>query len=348
VQAGYGYKVNSLVENDQYFYHPDHLGSTSIITDKEGVATQFIAYMPFGESLVDEHSSRREQPYKFSGKEIDEETGLSYFGARYYDSQVAVWYGIDPLVEKYSNVGGYVYCNNSPTIMIDPDGKDHYYSDDGVYLGKDKKETENVWVANKYEKLEQGGYSIFDKTQIMDNKGNSMSHEDFKTLAGTLYAEGSSTWQEAAGIYSVMENRGNAEDKTTSEVASGGGIYGYAKRDKISDITANKDNVQNAYKGLIRGALDSKDYSGGGYYWHGRDFAKHTKGSVAHESFYLVGFQFTDSSHDLWNLGNKKSGNKKWNFKYESTGAAGKTTFMKLTSNWQISTGGKKWNGKTK
>jgi RHS repeat-associated protein len=117
-----GYTQNSLIESDQYFYHPDHLGSTSIITDKNGVATQFVAYMPFGESLVDEHSSRKEQPYKFSGKEKDEETGLSYFGARYYDSQVAVWYGADKLAEKYPNVGGYVYCFSNSIKLVDPNG----------------------------------------------------------------------------------------------------------------------------------------------------------------------------------------------------------------------------------
>jgi RHS repeat-associated protein len=111
-----------LEERDLYFYHPDHLGSTSIITDRNGIATQFVAYMPFGESFVDEHTSSWESPYKFSGKEIDEETGLYYYGARYYDPKTSIWYGVDPLVEKYSNVGGYAYCNNNPINFIDPDG----------------------------------------------------------------------------------------------------------------------------------------------------------------------------------------------------------------------------------
>ena len=121
--AGYGYVSGSLAESDQYFYHPDHIGSTSIITDANGVATQFVVYMPFGESFVDEHSSRREMPYKFSGKERDEETGLSYFGARYYDAGVGIWYGVDPLAGKYPNVGGYVYVLGNPIRLIDPDGR---------------------------------------------------------------------------------------------------------------------------------------------------------------------------------------------------------------------------------
>jgi RHS repeat-associated protein len=78
--------------------------------------------MPFGESFVDEHSSTWESPYKFSGKEIDAETGLYYFGARYYDPKTSIWYGIDPLAGKYPNVGGYVYCHNNPVNRIDPTG----------------------------------------------------------------------------------------------------------------------------------------------------------------------------------------------------------------------------------
>jgi RHS repeat-associated protein len=120
--AGYGYIPNSLEERDLYFYHPDHLGSTSIITDKVGVATQFVAYMPFGEPLVDEHVSRKEMPYKFNGKEIDEETGLYYYGARYYDAGIGVWYGTDLMQEKYPNVSTYAYCANNPIMFIDPDG----------------------------------------------------------------------------------------------------------------------------------------------------------------------------------------------------------------------------------
>jgi RHS repeat-associated protein len=122
VTAGYGYVPNALEERDLYFYHPDHLGSTSIITDKVGVATQFVCYMPFGEPLVDEHVSRKEMPYKFNGKEIDEETGLYYYGARYYDAGIGVWYGVDVLGEKHPNIGGYAYCNNNPILYCDPTG----------------------------------------------------------------------------------------------------------------------------------------------------------------------------------------------------------------------------------
>jgi len=63
-------------------------------------------------------------PYKFNGKEFDQETGLYYYGARYMNPVTSLWYGVDPLAEKYSNSGGYVYCVDNPIILHDIDGKE--------------------------------------------------------------------------------------------------------------------------------------------------------------------------------------------------------------------------------
>ncbi len=62
-------------------------------------------------------------PYKFNGKELDAETGLYYYGARYYDPSAALWLGVDPLAEKYPDVSPYVYCAGNPVVRIDPDGR---------------------------------------------------------------------------------------------------------------------------------------------------------------------------------------------------------------------------------
>ena len=123
--AGYGYSnAERIQEKDIYFYHTDHLGSTSYITDTDGNTTQFVCYKPYGEALVDEHNTSYEQPWKFNGKELDSETGLYYYGARYYEPVLALWYGVDALAEKYPNIGGYVYCAGNPVRFVDPDGKD--------------------------------------------------------------------------------------------------------------------------------------------------------------------------------------------------------------------------------
>src|SRR5262249_3628684 len=75
----------SPTEKFRFFYHPDHLGSTSYVTDETGEVYQHLEYFPFGEAWVDESSNDGTIPYRFTGQEWDAETGLYYYGARYYD-----------------------------------------------------------------------------------------------------------------------------------------------------------------------------------------------------------------------------------------------------------------------
>ena len=124
-QPGYGYIPTDTTNTEEiFFYHSDHLGSTSYITDAKANITQFDAYLPYGELLVDEHSSSEEMPYKFNGKELDQETGLYYYGARYMNPVTSLWYGVDPMAEKYPNITAFNYCFNNPINHIDPLGED--------------------------------------------------------------------------------------------------------------------------------------------------------------------------------------------------------------------------------
>ena len=134
VQPGYGYVPADTAREDIFYYHSDHLGSTSYITDAKGNVAQFDAYLPYGELLVDEHLSTEEMPYKFNGKEFDEETGLYYYGARYMNPRTSLWYGVDPLAEKYPEIGGYIYCHNNPIILADPTGMDDIFDEKGNFI----------------------------------------------------------------------------------------------------------------------------------------------------------------------------------------------------------------------
>ncbi|GEM_PF-3343983 len=82
-------------------------------------------------------------PYKFNAKELDSETGLYYYGARYYNPKLSIWYGVDPLavynpvmetefygdgqhngvVFYWGNLNPYTYCYQNPIIYVDPNGK---------------------------------------------------------------------------------------------------------------------------------------------------------------------------------------------------------------------------------
>ena len=63
--------------------------------------------------------------YTFSAKERDPETGLSYFGARYYTSDLSIWLSVDPMAAKYPSLSPYVYCANNPVKLVDPNGEEY-------------------------------------------------------------------------------------------------------------------------------------------------------------------------------------------------------------------------------
>ena len=106
-------------ENLQFFYHPDHLGSSSFITNLDGEVVQHIEYVPFGEVFIEERNNVWNTPYLFNAKEFDEETGMYYYGARYYEPRVSIWISSDPLQEKYPNFATYCYVYNNPLRFVD-------------------------------------------------------------------------------------------------------------------------------------------------------------------------------------------------------------------------------------
>ena len=109
-----------------YFYHPDHLGSASWITNIYGRTIQHLYYLPWGEDFVNQRTGSFSSMFTFSAKEKDAETGYSYFGARYYSSDLSVWLSVDPMSDKYPYQSGYVYCGNNPIKVIDPNGEDEW------------------------------------------------------------------------------------------------------------------------------------------------------------------------------------------------------------------------------
>ncbi|MFP3596601.1 RHS repeat domain-containing protein [Chryseobacterium sp. SIMBA_029] len=111
-------------EKEIYWFHPDHLGSSSYITGLDGEVTQNIEYFPSGEVFVENHNkASNNSPYKFNGKELDAETAYYYYGARYYNPRVSLWLNVDPLAEKMPSWSPYVMSFNNPVRFVDPDGR---------------------------------------------------------------------------------------------------------------------------------------------------------------------------------------------------------------------------------
>ncbi|MEO3780224.1 SpvB/TcaC N-terminal domain-containing protein [Micromonospora sp. B11E3] len=122
------------IENRQYYAHGDHLGSTGFVTDTRGGLAEHLQYFPGGETWVSEHPSQP-VPQQYTGKELDPETNLYYYGARYYDPRTQVWQTPDPALESYldgapnggvhspANLALYTYAQNNPVRLTDPDGR---------------------------------------------------------------------------------------------------------------------------------------------------------------------------------------------------------------------------------
>ena len=131
-------------EKMQFYYHPDHLGSSSYITNLDGEVAQHIEYVPFGEVFIEERNNTWNTPYLFNAKEFDEETGLYYYGARYYEPRLSLWMSTDPLQEKFVDASPYVYCLQNPIIILDYNGADTVFVNPGGTEAKRISSKNNV------------------------------------------------------------------------------------------------------------------------------------------------------------------------------------------------------------
>ncbi len=78
----------------------------------------------------------RDGTFTFSAKERDPETGLSYFGSRYYSSDLSIWLSVDPMAHKYPSLSPYTYCANNPVKLVDPNGEEVWHPDgEGGLIG---------------------------------------------------------------------------------------------------------------------------------------------------------------------------------------------------------------------
>ena len=98
-------------------------------------------------------------PQSSTGKERDSETGFSYFGARYYDSDLMTgWLSVDPMADKYPGLSPYAYCAWNPIKLVDPDG-------------------EEIWIVG-----DDGSLYQYKKGQLYDEEGNVYSGNDVFAL----------------------------------------------------------------------------------------------------------------------------------------------------------------------
>ena len=123
-----GSSISNPVSNIRYQYN-NHLGSACLELDDSASIISYEEFHPFGTTSYRSGSSESEvslKRYKYVGKERDEETGLYYYGARYYASWIGRFVSVDPLQDKYPYYTPYQYAGNKPVTMLDIDGNIHH------------------------------------------------------------------------------------------------------------------------------------------------------------------------------------------------------------------------------
>ena len=156
------------------FYVSDHQGNVRLVTDATGTPLQVNHYDPFGNELDMSASTSPVggnavlsgtttlNPYKYSGKEWDDQASLYDFSARMYNPTIARFTTMDPLCEKYYSVSPYAYCAGNPVNLVDPSGESTwvYQNEDGTYtvFNGDLEDNDlNIYV---YSKDSSGEYTI--------------------------------------------------------------------------------------------------------------------------------------------------------------------------------------------
>ena len=281
---------NAEQREKRYYYHSDHLGSAQFVTDWKGRQYEHIEYTPYGELWIEEVAAGLDKlPFRFTGKEMDEETGLYYYGARYLDPKYSRWLSGDPALGEYipsagadtsklAGMGGvyntvnlhlYHYSGNNPVKYTDPDGRflevndngDGTYvisgceanSDKNIYIMKDGKRTGDVLGQMLTE------YSFFDDDQLVEG-----AVIDTTDTSGSDFLNNFK--ENTPDLFSYMDKARNGKEYDFKDIGKG---------DKVGDDL-------NKYR--HRGMQLGKDPNGNKIFGSARDVGNYAAGYVAAKS----------------------------------------------------------------
>jgi RHS repeat-associated protein len=262
------FAINSI--NSTIFNHADQLGSSSIETNAAGQIVESLDYYPFGSVRLDEKTSSYEDNHKYTSKELDEETNLYYYGARYYNGKIGRFVSEDPAylavgdnkrleeetglrLDKYlqnsQNLNSYSYTINNPLKYVDEKGKWFDIVVDAGFIGYD---------------LYKLGQSIFTGG---DTKGEAAS---LGLDVGSAAIPGVVGLGAVARVARVADKAGDAEKLTKGVGASASKLLG-TRRDNLLQGVENPKLI-NYIKDLFKqhksgniigdgGAIDAFKYT---------------------------------------------------------------------------------------
>jgi len=133
----------SISNGERFFYETDHLGNTRIVFSPRDQYFKYIHFAsdfyPYGK-ILREYVVGDQERYLTTQYERDQETELDYFGARFFDSDIARFEAVDPLAHKFPAWSTYSFCFDNPVHFVDPDGRaplGDYYDLTGNFLYTD-------------------------------------------------------------------------------------------------------------------------------------------------------------------------------------------------------------------
>lgn len=118
-------KINA--DTTRNYYLRDHLSSIRVVLNSSNAVISAQDYDAWGYPLENRTYNSTAMKYDFTAKERDNETSYDYFGARYYDSRIGRWGGVEPKFNKYIEFSPYCYSFNNPIFFTDINGKDAIY-----------------------------------------------------------------------------------------------------------------------------------------------------------------------------------------------------------------------------
>ena len=247
-----------------YYLLTDHLGSIDLVLDEQGDVVERRDFLPYGAERLSEDLDS-DTDHKFTGKELDDETGLYYYGARYYDPLTGRFTVLDPWEGDLSNpqsLNKYTYVLNNPIKFVDPTGMYNMKTGEvekGDTLGSITGELNTYFGTN---------YSFQDIATINDISNPNRIEIGQSVKMGAINADGS-TWQRSYNADEVTLGYWNGLTTGQQKITHYGrnlfqdGELPWSK--SAADILGWR-NLGEAVAHNLAGAEGNLDYRGTGIY----------------------------------------------------------------------------------
>ena len=308
----------TMTEQNTMYFHPDHLGSSSYVTDKKGNFFEMIEYLPYGETLYDEAATVDKTEFRFTSHLKDDETGFYYCHARYYDPMIGRFLSTDP---AWDDLTLYAYCGNNPIMYSDPTGMLKKNEDGSVTFDKKTDKLADAAKEAGWGKEWDNAARVMGVENSFDKKGNWIKGS--KSLLGkTLPKAYEETWT-AAGTETYLESSQIVFPDGESYMRIDGYstmMFSNGKQHGVQDYTiqvTNQIGIAMGSLGFVAMTTKAKgDFLAGSTLqeifdsWEGDSFT---------DDATMIGLAFSTYSSDYWKDGKSWGATLQFGFPYSRT-----------------------------